>query len=665
MSPTTVTPAPKYPQALTSLRSLEESTVVAQCEAKPKNGVSRLVVVAGLLTIAFVFSARCLQIAWNDSITVDETTHLMRSLYFWQCGDDVEMWSLGTPRMPHLLNAWPTFQALRREGLLPRDVRGMKAAEAIRGAVLSRSHRVLSPARAVATAWGLLLLALVYWSVARKEGPAIGVVAAGLLSLVPEFIAHSSIAGSDIPFTTLGFLAVVSLARYAERPGFTRGLAVAIAIGLAWSTRHTAILFLPITAALFLWKAISPTQTDDALDRTPHSRQSSPGDRLQPGTPRENAIDRDSSIFYRIIMSMISVAAIGAVAFLILWMGDGFQHLSVAKVAEHVTRFDIPRSIGPIDISNVPVPTSLVSLFKQVSHQAQGHEAYFLGEVGNRGWIRYFPIAMLIKTPLGLIGLLVLTAAIVRPKDSWDALLLITLSLLWITLLKSHVNIGLRYAMLTYPLVVPFVARLFTKRSLADRPKRLATIVAAAAFVWSSFAAQPRCVSYFNELVGGPQNGWIYLVDSNLDWGQDFDALTDALHELGIKEATIDVCTERALNRPSIFAIRFPHREAQIPAAVPPNRRLLSADGSYLPVYTRYVAVSATSLMGLYTQNDMSWLRSRKLVKRVNDSIFLFDMNSPADRPLYESEQAGRSEARNADDKRAALEPNDAVAIGG
>jgi len=67
---------------------------------------------------------------------------------------------------------------------------------------------------------------------------------------------------------------------------------------------------------------------------------------------------------------------------------------------------------------------------------------------------------------------------------------------------------------------------------------------------------------------------------------------------------------------------------------MPPNRRMLDSDGDYLPIYTRYVAVSVSRLLGLYSQNDMSWLRSRKLVERVNDSIFLFDMDTPADRPL-------------------------------
>ena len=55
-----------------------------------------------------------------------------------------------------------------------------------------------------------------------------------------------------------------------------------------------------------------------------------------------------------------------------------------------------------------------------------------------------------------------------------------------------------------------------------------------------------------------------------------------------------------------------------------------------LPVYTRYVAVSVTRLLGLYSQNDMSWLRTRRLVARVGDSIFLFDMDRPAATPFYQ-----------------------------
>ncbi len=35
----------------------------------------------------------------------------------------------------------------------------------------------------------------------------------------------------------------------------------------------------------------------------------------------------------------------------------------------------------------------------------------------------------------------------------------------------------------------------------------------------------PYEIAFFNELTGGPQNGYRYLIDSNLDWGQGYKAL--------------------------------------------------------------------------------------------------------------------------------------------
>ncbi len=85
---------------------------------------------------------------------------------------------------------------------------------------------------------------------------------------------------------------------------------------------------------------------------------------------------------------------------------------------------------------------------------------------------------------------------------------------------------------------------------------------------------------------------------------------------------------------PGVYVVVNPSKEFQLPGKVPPNRRLYDGEGGSIPIYTRYVAVSASRLLGLYSQNDMDWLRTRKLVDRVGDSIFLFDMDHPADRPL-------------------------------
>jgi hypothetical protein len=282
------------------------------------------------------------------------------------------------------------------------------------------------------------------------------------------------------------------------------------------------------------------------------------------------------------------------------------------------------------------VPTSAISLVKQVRHQNAGHEAYLCGEFRQSGWPLYFPIAFLLKTPTGLLGLFVLCLARTRLRrpSPWDAVVLAFLALLWIMLVRNKVNIGVRYALLTYPLAMPYVARLFEPRALRDRLWGPLSVAALAWFAWASIGADGRYLSYFNEIGGGTSSGWKYLADSNLDWGQDFDALIAAVKRLDIREITTDLSSERRLVLPGVYAYYNPSKALQVQAATAPNRRLYDDEGGYIPVYTRYVAVSVSRLLGLYSQNDMSYLRTRRLVERIGDSVFLFDMDHPAERPL-------------------------------
>lgn len=589
--------------------TIRRATTRAVRPASETTGVGRrrLGVAAGLAVILGGFAVRCLGSAWAYSITVDETTYLVHGLHYWLTGDDLGMWKLGSPRLPHALGALASYAALRPAGMLPLMSAGGAGEEAVTELVLSGSWRVMLPARLVGIGWGVALLGLVFWAVARQRGAWAGLVAAGLLSLVPEILAHSAIAGSDVPFTAAAFLALVLLARWAERPSVKRWAAAGLGVGLAWAMRHTAVL-LPLVAGVVHLVV-----------------------RCREGRPRGAAgwIDR-------VFGSAWAGAGLTLLAFGVLWAGDGFPCLTMAEVAENVTKVEVPSRVGPVEVSGMPVPGSLLSLVKQVRHQNHGHEAYFLGEAGMYGWPLYFPVAFLLKTPLGLVGLMVLAAARVRPRGAWEAIALGFLALLWVVLVRNKVNIGVRYAMLTYPLAMPFVARLFEPAMLRDRVWGPVTVGLAAWLAWASAGAEGRFLSSFNEVGGGPARGWLYLADSNVDWGQDFDALREAIARRGIAEVTYDLHTERRLDVPGVRAIRAVSREFRVPTVTPPNRRLYDSQGAYLPVFTRYYAVSATRLMGLFTQNDVSWLRSRRLVERVGDSIFLFDLDRPAERGLWE-----------------------------
>jgi hypothetical protein len=327
-------------------------------------------------------------------------------------------------------------------------------------------------------------------------------------------------------------------------------------------------------------------------------------------------------------------AGLAAIAVGVLWAGDGFETVSLGHLSSRVTAIRLPEALGSGDLSAVPVPASVLSILKQIRHQNAGHEAYFLGATRTTGWAGYFPVAFALKTPLALLGLLALAVARVRPKGPADAILLLFLGVLWVMLVRNKVNIGVRYAMLTYPIAIPFVARMFARPMLRDRVWGPIAVGLAGWLAVASFGCGGRFLSYFNEAAGGPGQGWLYLVDSNVDWGQDADATAATIAALGITEVTTDLHSERTLEIPGVLVVRNPGKALQVPAATPPHRRLYDADGGWIPIFTRYVAVSVTRLMGLYSQNDMGTLRTRRLVARVNDSVLIFDMDAPADAPL-------------------------------
>ena len=390
------------------------------------------------------------------------------------------------------------------------------------------------------------------------------------------------------------------LADHHDRPTIKTWFLASLAVGLAWAMRHSALLLVVLACGVHLAAIVRRTR------------------------PRDLSTWSDC-----LVRTTFAGAILGAIAFLVLWAGDGFGTITLGEVSA-----TLPSRLGPVDLAGLPIPTSALSVLKQIRHQNAGHEAFFLGEIGQTGWPTYFPVAFLLKTPIGLLALMVFAAARLKPKDVWDWTCLACLALLWIMLMRNKVNIGVRYALLTYPLAIPWVARLFEPRLLRDRLWGPPTVAAAVLFVAASLWCHPRYLSYFNEIGGGPERGWLYLADSNNDWGQDLDALGETLKRLNIHEVTADVSTEKRLNVPGIFVAVNPAHDFQPPVETPRRRRMYDADGGYSPIFTRHVAVSVSRLHGLYSQNDMSWLRTRKLIARVSDTIFLFDMDEPADRPF-------------------------------
>jgi hypothetical protein len=192
---------------------------------------------------------------------------------------------------------------------------------------------------------------------------------------------------------------------------------------------------------------------------------------------------------------------------------------------------------------------------------------------------------VLVKTPLTLFALLALamawnihnwrlsgseraqrTAAMSRSLYR-SAPLLTLFVVYWLFAISSHLNIGHRHILPTYPPMLVFAgcawmwvterrnAQAETRRSGASDKRGASSVttwlrsrrhpILAAAVVASlvSFGTEsllnwPNYLAYVNQLPGNHSNAYRHLVDSSLDWGQDLPALKNWLAEAGLIGST-------------------------------------------------------------------------------------------------------------------------------
>jgi hypothetical protein len=314
-------------------------------------------------------------------------------------------------------------------------------------------------------ALGLALIALVWRFARRLEGPLAGLAALGLASMSPNLLAHGTLATLDLPTAWAIALSVALLHRYAEAPSVARLAAAAVAIAVALAVKIQAILLLPFAAiALVL-----------AADR----------------------VRRASGRFAPVMVLSWLLIPVASIIVIDL----AYLHLP------------------GIDGGLLPAPY-LDAFRTKLVHGGGGHFAYLLGRYSTTGWWYYFPVAILVKTPLPAL-LLAAAAVARRPRADVAVFVLLPIVVFLGAGIAGHVNIGLRHVLAIYPFLYVLsgsgAARLLT----AGRVWRSAAVLLMAVHVLSAAWIRPHHLSYFNLLVGGAHKGHRVLLDSNYDWGQN------------------------------------------------------------------------------------------------------------------------------------------------
>jgi hypothetical protein len=130
------------------------------------------------------------------------------------------------------------------------------------------------------------------------------------------------------------------------------------------------------------------------------------------------------------------------------------------------------------------------------------------------------------------------------------------------------------------------------------------------------FWISPHYLAYFNEFAGGPANGYRYLVDSNLDWGQDLKGLKQYMDQHGIDRIYLSYFGS---DSPQRYGIKYDWLPSPLPENPEPLKRVrIPTKG--------YVAVSVTDLQGVFpgTRNMFQWLAPYKPIAKIGYSIFLY-----------------------------------------
>lgn len=182
------------------------------------------------------------------------------------------------------------------------------------------------------------------------------------------------------------------------------------------------------------------------------------------------------------------------------------------------------------------LPEAYLYGFAHAWHGSNERPAFLNGHFSRSGWHWFFPYTFLVKTPVAIfvvIGLAI-AAALAQVNQKRFELIYQTAPLwvlflfYWTAAIMSHLNIGHRHILVTYPplFVLCGAAGLWLqpqperRGSLGQRVPCLVLGLALLLLTLEVVYRFPHYIAYFNGIVR-PENAYRHLVDSSLDWGQD------------------------------------------------------------------------------------------------------------------------------------------------
>ena len=338
-------------------------------------------------------------------------------------------------------------------------------------------------------------------------GATAAIISTFLITMTPAMLAHGSLATTDMGLAALLWLAVYLGWRWIETPTVKGAIFFGAATGAGTLAKFSMLAFFPasVLVALFLWFVWARKERASILSLV-----------------RER-------------LPQLGITAV--VAAVVIWAGYRF-------------------SFGPVPAYSIslPAPEFWNGILDVKKHDKLGHLTYLMGSVNTVGWPSFFVIALGVKTPvailvMGLAGILLLLFTKYFGSRGWIAPSMI-IGVLVFSSFFSNIKIGTRHVLpvnVGLAIAGGCAAIWLLRRPLGSIYTQGAVYMALVTLLFNSVGAHPSYLAYFNFIAGEEPEE--FLVDSDLDWGQDTRLLGKRLREVGAKQVHFNPFTPGDLQK--------------------------------------------------------------------------------------------------------------------
>jgi hypothetical protein len=351
------------------------------------------------------------------------------------------------------------------------------------------SDRMLFLARLPTIALFLALCWVVYAVVARESGSRWwGVGAFALTGFCPTLMAHGRLATVDMAAALFLFASAVLLIRVIERPSWLTAIGLGATAGAAVMSKTSCLIFGLYAIAVVILAAL------------------------------QRKIEKPRKVAAMLIVALVvTVLFIEAVV------------LPLARDADVVRPF---RDLA----GNVEVIRDWYSSRFHFKLQ------FLNGRFSERGWPHYYLVALALKStiPSLLLFFSAFGAALWLRRLSFVAAACLLFVVTFLAAAAAgQLALGVRYVLPILPFAYAFTAMILSGAKLSPLAGGAVTF----AILWhlaANVAAWPSYISYFNPVIGDHRNADRYLIDSNLDWGQDLRRLDGWCRDRGVSRLFLD-----------------------------------------------------------------------------------------------------------------------------